>query len=490
MSPSSDDSVSTPAPAPSLAGVERERDVAAASRDRFAYLAEASRCLANSLDYETTLVTAAGLALPYLGAWCIVDVCADDGTIRRIAVLHPDPARQAIARELHERYPPRVDDAIGAAHVIRTRRPELVSATDDAALVATARDGEHLRLLRALGLGAWVTAPMVARGRVLGAMTFITTENGRRFGDLDVALAEDIAARAAMALDNATLHGEALRARAAADDAKREAEVARAAAEATSRAKGESLAVMSHELRTPLNAIGGYVQLIEQGLHGPVTPAQREALGRVGVAQGRLLSLVNAILELARLESGRVEYDVRPVDVVAVVREVVPLVEPQCAAKGLELAVELPSSPCLALADREKLGQVLVNLLSNAIKFTPPLRPDGRRGHVAVGLAERAADDAGDDAGDAGAATQLFVRVEDNGIGIAAERQATIFEPFVQAHTAAETRAVVAGEGTGLGLAISRDLARGMGGELRLRSRPDEGTCFTLALRRAPRPAD
>ena len=175
--------------------VERERDAAEASRDRFAYLAEASRCLASSLDYETTLVTAAGLALPYLGAWCIVDVITEGrGTeggertpaIRRVAVLHPDPAKQAVARALHERYPPRPDDPVGAPRVIRRGRPEVVSEAGDAALEEAAHDAEHLRLLRALGVGAYVIAPMVARGQVLGAMTFVTTESGRRFGDLDV----------------------------------------------------------------------------------------------------------------------------------------------------------------------------------------------------------------------------------------------------------------------------------------------------------------
>ena len=192
---------------------ERERDAAEASRDRFAFLAEVSRCLAASLDYETTLTTVAGMSLPYLGAWCIVDVCLEDNRIRRLAVLHPDPAKQALARTLHERYPPHPDDLLGAPRVIRTRRPEVVVEVSDAALSATSRDAEHLRLLRELGTGAYVIAPMIARDRMLGAITFVTAESGRRFGDIDVILAEDLAARAALAVDNARLHTEALRAR-------------------------------------------------------------------------------------------------------------------------------------------------------------------------------------------------------------------------------------------------------------------------------------
>ncbi|HET7549932.1 MAG TPA: GAF domain-containing protein, partial [Gemmatimonadaceae bacterium] len=178
---------------------ERERDAAEASRDRFAFLAEVSRCLAESLDYETTLATVAGMSLPYLGAWCIVDVCTGDEGIRRLAVLHPDPAKQALARTLHERYPPHADDLLGAPRVTRTGRPEVVLDVSDAALRDSAHDAEHLRLLRALGIDAYVIAPMVARGQVVGAMTFVTVESGRRFGDLDLVLAEDLASRAALA---------------------------------------------------------------------------------------------------------------------------------------------------------------------------------------------------------------------------------------------------------------------------------------------------
>jgi PAS domain S-box-containing protein len=257
---------------------------------------------------------------------------------------------------------------------------------------------------------------------------------------------------------------------------------ARAAAEVANAAKAQFLANMSHELRTPLNAIGGYVQLLELGIHGPVTDAQRATLARVQGAQTRLLSLINDILNYARLESGRVEYDLGTVDVAAVVREVIPLVEPQCAAKGLVLGVALPEGPCPAVADRDKLGQVLVNLLSNAVKFTPAVQPvTGAPGRVTVGLASRAADGGGE----ATTRTHVFLRVEDTGIGIPRERQDAIFEPFVQVRARGAVNYAEATEGTGLGLAISRDLARGMGGELRVRSEPGRGAVFTLALRRS-----
>ncbi|HYH79941.1 MAG TPA: GAF domain-containing protein, partial [Longimicrobium sp.] len=145
-----------------LKSAERDRDLAEASRDRFSFLAEVSRCLADSLDYESTLATVAGMSLPYLDAWCIVDVLGDDGEVRRVAVLHPDPGKQDAARRLHAQYPPRASDMIGAPRVIRTGRPEMVFDVSDQALVAAAHDDEHLALLRRLGVCSYVIVPMVA----------------------------------------------------------------------------------------------------------------------------------------------------------------------------------------------------------------------------------------------------------------------------------------------------------------------------------------
>ena len=257
------------------------------------------------------------------------------------------------------------------------------------------------------------------------------------------------------------------------------AERARAEAEAASRAKGEFLAVMSHELRTPLNAIGGYAQLLELGLHGPVTAAQRAALARVQVAQRRLLALINDVLNYAKLEGGRVEYELGVVEVRDVVADVTPLVEPQLAAKGLTLDVRLPDGPCAVWTDREKLGQVLVNLLSNAVKFTEARHPaTGAPGRVTVTVGTRRG----------AAADAVFLRVADTGRGIPRPKQDRIFEPFVQVRAEGGSAYASATEGTGLGLAISRDLARGMGGDLRVRSVEGEGAAFTVVLRRAATP--
>ena len=243
----------------------------------------------------------------------------------------------------------------------------------------------------------------------------------------------------------------------------READGARAAAEAANRTKDEFLAMMSHEFRTPLNAIAGHVQLITLGIHGPLTDAQRDALERVDRAQRYLLRLVNDLLNVARLRAGHLEYDLQPTALADVLAELEPMIEPQLAAKSIAYHADV-SPDVVVVADREKLVQVLLNLLSNSVKFTPA------GGGVTIDTPRRAAPPA--------ALDRCFVRVRDTGIGIPLHKQSAVFEPFVQVDTSPSGRSV----GAGLGLSISRDLARGMGGELRARSAEGAGASFTLTL--------
>jgi signal transduction histidine kinase len=236
-----------------------------------------------------------------------------------------------------------------------------------------------------------------------------------------------------------------------------ELELARAAAEEANKAKSTFLAVMSHELRTPLNAIAGYVQLLEMGIHGPVTPEQLNALDRIERSQRHLLRLINDVLNLARIEAGRVDYALEDVPLAEVVATVMPMVEPQLAARDIRWRVDV--DPALVVrADREKVQQIVLNLLGNAVKFTQP------GGRVLV--------DADAEAG------RARLHVHDTGIGIPADKLGSMFEPFVQVDVSRTRRA----EGSGLGLAISRDLARGMAGDLSVRSVEGRGSTFTLTL--------
>ena len=237
---------------------------------------------------------------------------------------------------------------------------------------------------------------------------------------------------------------------------------AREAAEAGNRAKSDFLAAMSHELRTPLNAIGGYAELIDMGLRGPVSEEQRRDLARIRTSQAHLLGLIGALLDLSRIENGHVTYDMQSVGVDPVLADIEALVLPQATAKNQTLECEMHHTDLAVRADREKLRQVLLNLLSNAVRHSP-------NGASITVRAERR-----DPA-------SVAIMVHDTGPGIPSERQDSIFEPFVQLDRSLTSTT----EGVGLGLAISRDLARGMGGDITVVSSPGDGACFVLTLHAA-----
>jgi PAS domain S-box-containing protein len=243
--------------------------------------------------------------------------------------------------------------------------------------------------------------------------------------------------------------------------ARREIEAARASAERANSAKSDFLAAMSHELRTPLNAIAGYLQLLTMGVHGPVSDEQRRVLERIALSERHLLSLITDVLNFAKIEAGKVEFDIEPVALRVVVAGVGAMIAPQLMTKGLTCETRIREG-AIARGDREKIQQILLNLLSNATKFTPA------GGRIIIDAPTRS-----DSASDA-----VYLRISDTGPGIARDKQDAIFEPFVQVNRGLSRPT----EGTGLGLAISRDLARGMGGDLRVRSDVGAGSSFTLSM--------
>jgi PAS domain S-box-containing protein len=241
-----------------------------------------------------------------------------------------------------------------------------------------------------------------------------------------------------------------------------EAQVARAEAEAANKAKTEFLAVMSHELRTPLNAIGGYAELLEMGLRGPVTPAQLEDLRKIRRSQRHLLGLINDIMNFARIETGHVSLSFDNVSVNETLAVLDALTEPQVAAKGIHYEHGRCDPSLTVWADREKTRQILINLVSNAIKFTPSggsIRLDCEQVDGTVRF-----------------------KVIDTGRGIPKDKLEAIFEPFIQVNRQFTREQ----EGVGLGLSISRDLARMMDGDLTAESSEGVGSTFTLTLPRHP----
>jgi len=237
-----------------------------------------------------------------------------------------------------------------------------------------------------------------------------------------------------------------------------EAKKAWAVADAANRSKAEFLAVMSHELRTPLNSIGGYVDLLEMELRGPLTESQRSDLGRIRRSQEHLLGIINDILNFTRLEATELKYDIIDVPIRALIADFDAIVSSLTRAKSLEYQCDSPSGNVYARTDPDKLRQIMINLISNAVKFTP----EGGRVSVSCTLNGES----------------VSIHVEDTGPGIPHDKHEAVFEPFVQLDRGL-TRS---NDGTGLGLAISRGLARGMGGEIQLKSEVGVGSVFTVTV--------
>ncbi|HEV8321475.1 MAG TPA: ATP-binding protein [Myxococcota bacterium] len=435
-----------------LAQEQAARAAAEQAQRRSSLLAAASRELAATLEYEDTLRVVPRAAVPAMADWCVFDVVEEDGTVRRVGVVHADPAKAALAAEL-ARFVPDPAAPEGVPRVLRSGRPATYGGLDDAALqpdgdgwppIGTRRP-EHLSLVRALGLRSYMCVPVVARGRTLGALTFVSATDPARYGADELALGEELAHRAALAVDSARLY--------------------RAAQEAI-RARDEFLSIASHELRTPVGSLQLAVQSLLRGVRtGSIAHTPRgfitNALETMERQSKRLVQLVESLLDVSRISAERLELDLADVDLAAVAREVADQHAGEAVRAGCTLEVHAPAA-AVGRWDRARLEQVVSNLLSNALKYGA-----GKPVRVSVDLA--------------GATARLEVR--DHGIGIPAPRQARIFERFERAVSSAHYG------GLGLGLYIVRRVLNALGGSVRVASEPGAGATFVVELPCAGPPA-
>jgi signal transduction histidine kinase/CheY-like chemotaxis protein len=376
------------------------------------------------------------LAVREIADWCAVDIVDQSGDIRRLVVEHIDPGKREYARELQQKYPP-VRNAVDGVHqVIRTGKPILVKSISPELLKERVRNEEWLRIVQALGLTSYLAVPIVSPAGVLGAMTFVLAESGRHYREQDLAFAQDVAARAALAIDNAFAYQRA---------------------HTANRLKDEFLATLSHELRTPLNAILGYAQMLNLGA------LQREGYARALAVITRnadaLRQIIDDVLDVSRITSGKLRLAVRPIDVHDVLQNAVATMQPAADAKGVALQLTFAPSLPLISGDPDRLQQVVWNLLSNAVKFAT------RGGHVWVsaeysdGLVELA--------------------VKDDGPGIDPNFVPHLFERFRQA----DSRFSREHGGLGLGLAIVRELVELHGGTVSAESEGlGSGATFRVQL--------
>ena len=415
---------------------ERER-----AERRLRFLADASSHLAASLDYDTTLERVVWLAVPALADWCFVDMLEENGEIRRVEVAHADQTRSEEAALLRS-YPPDRRASEGIARVLRTGVPELIRDVVDSRLPGITRDAQHQAVVQSLGVVSLIRVPLVARGRTLGVITLASTDPGRRYGAPDLALAEELGRRCAVAVDNARLYADSQQA---------------------IRARDEFLSIASHELRTPLTGIKGYAQiLLRAQARGQLDDDRlHRSLATIDDAADRLAALVDDLLDVSRIRTGHLPLRLATVDLVATLRDVTERYRDHLDHEH-PLAMELPDRPVYVDVDVDRLEQVVTNLLSNAVKYSPT------GGVVRLALV----------GGDGGA----LVQVSDSGIGLPPGSLEAIFQPFGRAANA--TRRSL--PGMGLGLYICRTLVERHGGRIWATSGGENsGTTFGFWL---PRP--
>ena len=420
----------------------RERvatEEAAAAHRRLSVLAEASRLLDASLDYEPTLKEVARVAVRTLADWCIVHLLEGDGSIRWLALAHGDPAKEAVARELQERYPA----TEGVARVLRTGVSEIYGgsgAESDSQRAARAHDAEHLRMLRELDSRSVMIVPLMARGRMLGAVSLISTAPGRVYDATDLAIAEELARRCGQAIENARLHQDA---------------------QAAVKARDRFVSIASHELRTPIARMKGYAEmLLAARTDGDLTDEMlQRSLRRIDHASDRLAGLVRDLLDVSRISAGSLPMRLQSVEVTELVREVVARYQEQLAEGSMsgKLLLDIVGSPVTLRADPDRVEQVLTNLLDNAVKYSP----DGPELHVRVHPKARG----------------VLLEVSDRGIGLPPSAADRIFEPFSRAGNAEQLQIT----GMGLGLYICRNIVEQHHGRIWARSE-GEGHGTTICV--------
>lgn len=407
------------------------------------FLSEASGILASSLDYETTLARVADLTIPVLADWATVDIAGEAGTVRQVAVAHADPATIALACELRERYPRDPSTSGGVAGVLRSGQPETHWEISDAMLEAAAVDDRHLTLLRGLGLRSLLVVPLVARGRTLGALSIAYAGSDRRYTPADLALAEELAQRAALAVDHARLYRDVQEALQVRDD---------------------FLSAVSHDLRTPLSTIKGMTQLVlrqAQRSETLVSARVAERLTEVDRCANRMVAMIDELLDLVRMEAGRrLELDRQTVNLVELARQAA--AEAQRTTRHHRISVEANMSEAAGRWDRPRLERAVMNLLSNAIKYSP----DG--GDIRVTVRRSAG-------GAEGSWVDLVV--QDQGLGIPAADLPHIFEPF---HRGKNVSGRI--QGIGIGLAGVKQIVQQHGGTIAVESIEGAGACFTVRL--------
>jgi signal transduction histidine kinase/DNA-binding response OmpR family regulator len=415
------------------------RAEAEARQERFAFLADASNVLASSLDYEETFRNLAQLVVPRVADFCIV-LAAEEGGMRQVAVAHRDPTEDPAMQKLAKEFPSSPAAQAGGAHVLKTGKSQMVCDVHDGELREVFAEKTDRELIRSLSGRSVIAVPLRTHDRVLGAIVMINTSAGRFCGTEELSLVEELAHRAALALDNAGLY--------------KSAQKAQAESERANRAKDSFLAMLSHELRTPLTPVLTSVLALEQADN--LSEEMRASLQMIRRNVELEARLIDDLLDLTRISKGKVQLSLEEVDAHSLLRNALEICQADIDKKQLTLETDFAAEKVSLEADPARLQQIFWNLIKNAVKFTP----EGGRLQIRTQNLDG----------------QLQVEVSDTGMGIDAETLPKIFNAFEQG-----ARSQLGG--LGLGLAISKALVETHNGKLTAASAGrDQGATFTAVF--------
>jgi PAS domain S-box-containing protein len=397
------------------------------------FLIEASRTLSASIEFDQVLRSITGIIVPRLADYCIIDLLTPNDRTEQPLAVHRDPAKQELVAQLQS-YPARRGHLADSSRVFQTGAPEVVPEVTDAWLRASASDEEHYHILQQLRPVSELIVPLQVRGEVIGAISCAFAESGRHYSEDSLRLAESLAGRAALAIDNASLYRglqQALRLR------------------------DEVLRIVAHDLRNPLNTISLSTGVLVESMPPELAAHCGPQLQVIQRATDRANRLIGDLLDVARMHAGRLSLELHPEETRPLMEEVLALQQKLAEERGLRLEGRFPEFLPAINCDRDRILQVFANLIGNAIKFTP------RGGTITVGAEPR---------GD-----EIRFSVADTGPGIPEDEIPHLFESFWQARAGG-------GEGTGLGLTICKGIITAHGGRIWVESERGAGATFYFTL--------
>jgi PAS domain S-box-containing protein len=403
------------------------------AQEKLQFLSQASAVLSSSFDYRATLAEVAQLAVPVLADIVIVDLIEPNGAMSRVELAHAEWL-DVVAMATFRARSPQADEATALGKAIRTRQPFLFADCSPASLASTGESFDHQALLRAVGAQSMMLVPLVARDRVLGVLTLITTTAGRRYSGSSLSTAHDLATHAALAIDNARLYERA---------------------QGAIRAREDVLSFVSHDLRNPLMGILLTTETLLNAVRGEERRKGWKQLERIRRGVQQMRHMIDDLLDVASLDAGRLTIKVAACDVRRLFDEAFVTMGALAAEKTVALRFDAPADGVMVRCDRDRVVQVLSNLIGNSIKFTPS------GGEIAVAASASAG--------------RALITVTDTGPGIAPSVRPHIFDRFWQAEETAR-------KGRGLGLYIAKGLVEAQGGAIWVDSKPDAGTTFSFTL--------